>query len=254
MPYVPRIGILKHLPNKTYKNLKRRIKRGRKTIASQALVPKLSQKAVTIQTMLNRNVKLKYSLTFKPQSFTPTGQGYFGNECVFLLNAPNQPCLTMPYTATLHQPQGYDQISAIMLRYNVYAIKIHIESTSPDIDGLMLAYMIEPSNAGKTLYGLRIDDVVERPNVGWRWMTSNGNSKTVHLHSFRTIAGIDKVDALKVREDDQYSAHYDANPALCPSLHLAVCNSQSDTQYGATVNVQLTYYCRVMEPKMMYQS
>lgn len=146
-------------------------------------------------------------------------------------------------TGAGHQPQQYDQLTAIYRRYHVYGCKVDIEFSNPTADGLFVAWSVRARNTAGIITA-SIAQLGELPHVKQMPMHNTG-SQVKRVSFFVNMRDICHVPKLIYNSDEaQFSAAFNANPLEFIYLEIGTCTT-TGVAIGVNVRLRLTYFAKM---------
>ncbi len=168
---------------------------------------------------------------------TPGSSSAFGTEFTYRLNSLFDPYFSLGG----HQPYGYDQIMAFYNRYMVNSVDIELSFYDPSVDGLFAGAFLKNFYDSWTLQGKTIAEATEWPTSFVRPLSNTG-SQVVTFRKHVDLA------AMMGLTKSQYEGGWFAlsglsntDPAQCPYLSIAVCDSRSQAASTLMCRVSLKY-------------
>lgn len=140
-----------------------------------------------------------------------------------------------------HQPQGFDQMAAIYMKYNVYKTHVKIRILNATDSTNCLCVQVKPMGGSYTMASTTPDVACETANI----IVIDGQKENPSTWEQTFYIGqIEGVPNSGVTGDISYSAAINGNPALVPTLNLACGNWNAVVNTSIRVAVELTYYAR----------
>ena len=221
------------MPKRIYKK-KRAYKKKGKTAARK---PRL-YRAVGIPDHMFAKVKF---VELRQRSISASSR----DVCTWHLNSLYDPNAT---DATGNQPYYHDQYSALYSKYRVYGCKM-VARVSSSCSAAQLYSPIAAfiPHATATVSWATTQAAMMANGAMWKLMLPD--QKMANFSRYYPIHKIAGVSKITVRNDDQFGALYNANPANLIYLTLYSDNSDGTSTISYEVEIQLTYYvkyyCRV---------
>lgn len=176
--------------------------------------------------------------------------GSFGSSFKFRLNSlfdPNE-------TNTGHQPYGYDQMTALYSRYQVFGCLVEITFTDPSNDGMVCGCLVQSSSGIGGITGIMPGVIKEQP-YSWTKPCNNTGSQVVVFKQYFPIASVEGLSKIQYECGiTDFSAQYNQNPTLMPTIQVAVANDSFNSGYTITARIQLTYFAKLYSPILQAQS
>ncbi len=174
----------------------------------------------------------------------------FGTEQTMILNG----LFDFDSTGTGHQPYGFDTMMQIYNKYKVYAVKIEVNWTNPEFDGLFVGYKLGSPGDGNNLGGMAYARAKELYGTNIKPINDSGGQR------IRTILYTPMNKALNITKlqfksnIDQYTGSASANPARVPTVRFAVINPSSTTSRTVQLGIKATFFTQFYERKVLTQS
>lgn len=170
---------------------------------------------------------------------------------VFNLNSVYDP----NRTGTGHQPQGFDQLSAIYNRYRVIACSYRIGLVLGAVDTTNLNYgqmCVIPSNDNLALTS--VADARERPRA--KYVLQAPGSPVKMLTGKVYMPSLAGVSATTYKGSDRYQSIVSTSPteALLLNVVTGFINDASVTSQSYILNVELQYTVEWFDPQALAQS
>lgn len=165
--------------------------------------------------------------------------------CTWNLNSLYDPNNT---ETTGNQPYYHDQYSALYSKYRVFGCwmtaKVASSCSAAQLYSPIAAFI---PHATTTIGWATTQAAMMASGSMWRMMLPD--QKLASFSRYYPIYKIAGVSKLTVRDDDKFSADYNANPANLIYLTLYSDNSDGTSTISYEIEIQLTYfvkyYCRV---------
>lgn len=154
------------------------------------------------------------------------------------------------YSATGHQPFGYDQWMGTSFTtgwYNKY--RVSGVSYKITFNNLSTAYLMSCAVVGKinTTVSTDMNTIFEKPRSQCRTMGyGSGSAARAFMRGYFSAAQLLGVTAEEYRTDDKYAGDVTSSPLISPYLHLYIFEpSVGVAGLGIDIQVELTYHTYV---------
>lgn len=162
--------------------------------------------------------------------------------------------LYKPSPFSSHQPRGYDELSALYQRYNVYKISYDITLFTKDTTKEGFKVGVTATPAGYTLFTDETE-MEEYTLFNTRWTTITNERPSSRIRGTIMCHNAEQITKSKYNDDVDYEAGIGANPTLSPNLIInAYTLDGSTANQGVECNVNILFYCRFSDPQKLTAS
>lgn len=154
-----------------------------------------------------------------------------------------QTSLSAPRTSGGHQPLYYDQWTQMYYKYRVYGISYNFtfinKSTVESVWVILRHQDVSAADSG-------LQTILERRDSRSRFVAPIGSSRNVvTIKGYMSTAKATGYALTSIKNDDQFQANFNTNPALMAYLAMYLSSTGSSGTVTLDITCRMTYHCEL---------